>query len=511
LPTPPGGVRSTSVTGTAPDLPEPPPGVELRDPEDADALRADIDRDLVAAMNRYVNGYAYGGVRLELKNVRMTDKDRFSLSEQQEAKLADRLLHRRMRGDVRLVDDETGELLEERKNLTLARVPWLTQRGTFVNNGSEFSPIMQSRLLPGAYTRRRDSGQLETHFNTRPGTGPAMRVTFDPSTAQYRIKVGSSDLHAYSVFHDMGVTDEELERRWGSEILEANRAKYSGRTLERLYKKAVPKWERDETLPVTEKVQAIRDALQRAQVADKLMRRDLPNLYSAEKAAHWRAAGRAVDQAQKMVKEASRRFAPDLSPEAVMDQWLEFDFDFEKAAAEFEPDLSPDEMKESYNSVYGRVGPRLASMRRWPAHWLDDENNQGWLQWYQKYSDGHRSDTDEKQKARWKSFKSRHGAQFVTNPTPRRAYALMNWGIDPLKLLPDDKAEAVKEEMDAYRRKEYVKWYMNRHDFDDSQRHRLGVLAVSRGHSFDLNGDDPDDRVLMDMALGGYIQPEDLK
>ena len=412
--------------------------------------------------------------------------------QQDEALLSDRLLSRRLRGTVRLVDDETNEVIDERKNLTLARVPYLTERGTFIDNGSEFAPVMQSRLLPGAYTRRRDNGELETHFNVRPGTGSAMRVTFDPSTAQYRIKVGSSDLHAYSVFHDLGVTDEELERRWGPEILEANKAKYSRHTLDRLYKKA----------------KDIRASLERAQVAESILKQNLPNLYSAEKAASWRREGHVIQLMQDMVKKASETFAPDLTPEQVWNQWASFDVPLTKRAS-FSPDYTPDELRESYNAIYGNAGPQLASMHRWPDHWLDDQDNQGWLQWYENYHNGRRGDTDERQIKRWKGFKARHGAQFVTKPTPRRAYALMNWGIDPLKMIPEDQAEALREEMERYRRKEYVKWFMNRHDFDDLERQRLGRVARSRGaDTVDL---DPGDRELMSLALEGYIQPEDLQ
>ena len=94
---------------------------------------------------------------------------------------------------------------------------------------------------------------------------------------------------------------------------------------------------------------------------------------------------------------------------------------------EFEPDLAPEDMRESYNSIYGHVGPRLASMKEWPEHWLDDQDGMGWLQWYEQYSAGRRTENDDRQIKRWKSFKARHGSQLKANPTPRRAYAVRNW------------------------------------------------------------------------------------
>lgn len=335
-----------------------------------------------------------------------------------------------------------------------------------------------------------------------------MRVTFDPNTTQYRLKIGSSNLHAYSIFRDLGVSDEELTRRWGPEILAANKAKYSKHALGRAYKKATPKWERDESLPASEKVEALRASLDRAQVAENVLKRNLPNLYSQEKAAHWRKAGRGIQLAQDLVKRASRVFDPDLSPEEVVDDWVGF-FDEVVKQANFEPDLKPGEMKESYNSIYGKTGPQLASMREWPKHWLDDEDKKGWLEWYENYDAGRRGPTDEKQKNRWKSFKSRQGAQFVAKPTPRRAFALRNWGIDPLKMLPDDQVEGMEEEMAQYRRGEFVKWYMNRHDFDDDAAIKLSIKAHRRGAT--KVADVPTAKQLMTMALEGHIQPEDLK
>lgn len=487
------------------DIP-PPPGVRLRDPEDTDTLRGDIENGISEAMKRYVHGYEYNGVRLELDKVHYADKERYSLAEQKEAQLSDRTLTRRLRGTVKLVDAATNEVLDKRDAVTLARVPYLTPRGTFLHNGTEYAPVMQSRLLPGAYARKRDNGELEMHFNTRPGTGSAMRVTLDPSTGQYRLKIGTSDLHAYSVFKDLGVSDEELERRWGPQMLDINRAKYSKDAIDRAYLKAVPKWQRDPALPREEKIREITSALSRAQVAESILKQNLPNLFSREKAAFWRSAGVAIEKAASMT--GSRVFDPDLTPDQMIDSWQELDFDIldaEKAAA-FDPDLAPADLKDSYNAIYGGHGPRLASMRQWPAHWLDDQDGKGWLEWYENFTDGRRSEHDAKQIARWQSFKQRHGEPFKRNPTPRRAYALRNWAIDPLKLLPEDKRDEFEQTMEAYRRKEYAKWMLRRHDFDDNTARDLLAKAVSRGA--DATESTPAE--LMRLAEQGFLTAKDM-
>lgn len=296
------------------DAVEMPKGVRLRDPDDTDGVREDIETGVMKAMQNYVHGYEYGGTRLELSDLAYTDRPRYSLAEQREALLKDATLARRLRGTVTLVDVETGKPLEVRKHMTLARVPYLTQRGTMIHNGSEYAPVSQSRLLPGAYTRKRNNGELETHFNVRPGTGSAMRMSLDPTTGQYRLRVGTSNVHAYSVFKDLGVSDDEMERRWGPEILEANRTGYDSRAIERVYMKAIPKWQRDAALPKADKARNVVEAFSRAQVAGAVLRDNLPNLYSREKAAAWRTQGLALE------KLAGRKLVAATRPQ--VQEWL---------------------------------------------------------------------------------------------------------------------------------------------------------------------------------------------
>jgi len=126
---------------------------------------------------------------------------------------------------------------------------------------------------------------------------------------------------------------------------------------------------------------------------------------------------------------------------------------------EFKPDYSPGELKEMgvYGEVYGpKAAPRLASLPEWPAHWYHKEDPHGWLQWYKRYSEGRRMEDDERQIKRWKAFKARHGGNaFQSNPTPRRAYALRNWAIDPKKLVKDP--ADLEKVMEAYKSKKYEK------------------------------------------------------
>lgn len=128
-----------------------------------------------------------------------------------------------------------------------------------------------------------------------------------------------------------------------------------------------------------------------------------------------------------------------------------------KRGEEFTPDYTPEQLKAMgvYGEVYGpKDAPRLASLPQWPQHWYHEADPHGWLQWYQRYSQGRRIDDDVRQIKRWAAFKARHGGKaFRENPTPRRAYALRNWAIDPTKLVNDPKS--LQKIMEDYKAKKY--------------------------------------------------------
>jgi len=462
--------------------PPPPPGVTLRDPEDSDALRGDIEQGIKGAFGKYVHGFAYGGVRLELADVDYADKPTYSLAEQKEALMSDKTLSRRLRGTVRLVDEETNKVLDQRKNMTLARVPYMTQRGTFIHNGTEYAAgIAQSRLLPGAYARKRDNGETEVHINTRAGTGSAMRVVLDPTSAQFRLKIGTSDLHAYSVFKDLGVSDEELARRWGPEMLEANKTGYSAQAIERAYTKAVPKWERDEKLPIEDKVVAIRASLDRAQVAESVLRRTLPNLFSREKAASWRISAAAHDLASGLDKSAS--FNVKLSPEEMYSRWYALDY-------------------STIDMIKSASTDRRLSILQPPPHW-----QQGWMDWYEGWYAGVKSASDDHYLDQRNEFLRKSAADFVEHPTAAKAREFETWGVDPTDYLPQEKRAMLALDRKSFAEREHAAWLARTAEYEPQDVARLVKTAADRGMTIET-GDEGD---IMIAALEGYLKPEDFQ
>jgi hypothetical protein len=269
------------------NLSEEPEGVKLRGFSDFKGLRQDI-YDGVLDQVKESFPVSYGGVRLELDDLAYADDEDFSLSAQKAAILQDKFMGRRLRGTFRLYDDKTDEQLDE-STLTLMKVPHLTDRGTFIHGGNEYVSMMQSRLIPGAYSRRQANGELETQFNVRSGTGAAFRVAMNPKDAQFRMRIKQSNLHLYSLLHDLGVPDETLKDTWGEEVLAVNKAKYDRRVFDKAYQRLLPAYAQEAGIDHEGKKKAIIEALERSKVNKNVLQRNLPNLFERRKAAEWKA------------------------------------------------------------------------------------------------------------------------------------------------------------------------------------------------------------------------------
>ena len=173
--------------------------------------------------------------RLELHNVKIEPKS-YSLKQQKDALLNNRQLRVPVRGQWRLVDKESGVVLDERED-TVLQLPYLTERGTVLYNGNEYSSVSQSRLKPGAYTRIKRSGEPETMFNVKPRTGKSFRVWMQPDTGVFRTQVGQSNIPIYTLLRSMGVEDKEMVKMWGPELTEANIRASKPQDLGKLYER----------------------------------------------------------------------------------------------------------------------------------------------------------------------------------------------------------------------------------------------------------------------------------
>lgn len=259
-----------------------------------------------------------GAVRLELHDVDYDNTDDVPISEQKKNLLENKYITKKLRGTVKLFDNDTNQLLEE-KRLSLMRVPYLTNRGTFIHGGNEYATIMQARLLPGVYTRRQANGELETQFNVKPGTGVGFRVGFEPETTQYRLKISQANLHLYSLLKDLGTKDEELEKAWGPDIFNANKNKYDSRVFDKAYERLVSNKQKKIDVSREDKAKSIRNALDSARIHARVAQKNLPSMFNPKIAAEWQARWEGKQAAEKVA--STVEFKPDLTPEEVLNDY----------------------------------------------------------------------------------------------------------------------------------------------------------------------------------------------
>lgn len=224
------------------DLLEPAaPDLNLETPHrkfgDADAMRSAIfDNVLEAAKAKYpIENSKH---QLHLENLHYTQTKPYTLAEQKKAILSGRSLTNPLYGDWVLKDKFTGGELDRRPGL-IAHVPYATHRGTFIDNGSEYTISHQSRLKPGVYVRQKDNGILEAHFNTKQGTGPSFKIHMEPDTGIFRLNVGQSNLKLYPILRSMGVPDSDIAAHWGEELLKKNIEAEDPRAVSRAFAKLV--------------------------------------------------------------------------------------------------------------------------------------------------------------------------------------------------------------------------------------------------------------------------------
>lgn len=241
--------------------------------DDSDYVRSSLESKVQSALQDSFP-LEYGGVRLEVKNVSIANPKRYTFKEQKQALLNNQYLSNPVKGDLYLYDSTTGKLLDSVKGKTLMRVPYYTERGTFIHNGNEYNTLRQLRLRPGIYSRRKSNGELESQFNIERGTGNGYRISLDPATGVYKLNIGQSSTNLYSLLHDLGVSDDELSKAWGDDILVRNRRKYDPRALSKVYSKLVPR--RMATATTREEmIQGLKSAFDSQQVDEDIKLKNL--------------------------------------------------------------------------------------------------------------------------------------------------------------------------------------------------------------------------------------------
>ena len=164
---------------------------------------------------------------ISIEDIDYDDPAEIDLDTQKKAILEGTSCSRRLRGTYVMRDMATKKVVSKTKRMTLMRVPYMTDRGTFIRNGHEYAFSNIMRMEPGVYTKKRDD-EISAQFNIRQGTGMGFNMELSPSTGIFKIRKGTSTCPAYTVMKDLGVTDDQMLKAWGQELFDKNKAAGEG-------------------------------------------------------------------------------------------------------------------------------------------------------------------------------------------------------------------------------------------------------------------------------------------
>jgi DNA-directed RNA polymerase subunit beta len=198
-------------------------------PEPQGRLFMDIDKtrqsiyDSVLNATTQIPEFTNSKYKLKLVGAKFLDNDKPTIVERKKAILRGESLERRLQGTWQLRD--LADNIVDEKSVTMAKIPKLTNGGTFVINGIEYTLANQARLRPGIFTREKQSGDIEAHVNVMPGRGVSHRYTLDPERGVFKIQLGQASMPLMPILKALGANDKQLRDAWGNELY-ANNAKY---------------------------------------------------------------------------------------------------------------------------------------------------------------------------------------------------------------------------------------------------------------------------------------------
>jgi DNA-directed RNA polymerase beta subunit len=201
------------------------------------ALRKKVLDNAKEAFENKLNKLESTSFKLKVSNLHYPDPNHvFSIQEQKDAILQKKDLSVPLKATIELINKKDNTVVDSKETI-LARIPWVTQRNTVINHGNEAIVINQQRLKPGVYSRKAKSGLMEGQINIESGSGIGGKVILNPQNQTLYYQIQNSKYHLYSLLHDLGHTDKELEECWGKDLLNRNRNSYSEKEIDKLYQK----------------------------------------------------------------------------------------------------------------------------------------------------------------------------------------------------------------------------------------------------------------------------------
>lgn len=229
------------VAPAAPTMAAAPVAPSYRQFGDAIATRKLLYDNVLKAANT-IEPISNDRYTLKLSNVAYKDPETHSAKARKKALLTGQSLGRRLYGTWTMIDNATQQPVASR-SMVIANVPWVSDDGTMINRGTEYGMAHQMRLRAGAFTRRKNNGELEAHINMLPGKGMSHKIFLDPKTGIFKLNLRQAEIPLAPLLKALGANDRMLSEAWGPELGQANVSKTEIQSLKKLYDRVVRKRE----------------------------------------------------------------------------------------------------------------------------------------------------------------------------------------------------------------------------------------------------------------------------
>jgi DNA-directed RNA polymerase beta subunit/DNA-directed RNA polymerase beta' subunit len=161
--------------------------------------------------------YERNDYRFEVKNIHFEDPS-ISHTSQEQAFLNDASVESMVRGDVEVY--HKGHLVKTHRNQILVRIPYPTERGTYIAGGNELVVLNRMSRRNGVYIHPiRDIRHTRILTAEVRSKGSRFEINFDANRAQMKIeklgdfgKTNPGAIDLFSFLHLLGVTDGEIRQ-----------------------------------------------------------------------------------------------------------------------------------------------------------------------------------------------------------------------------------------------------------------------------------------------------------
>lgn len=242
---------------------------------------ADIDKtrqsiyDSVLKAAQEMPEFSNNRYKMRLVNAQYVDNDKPTIAERKKAILRQESLERRLQGTWQLVD--LNDNVVDEKKVTMARIPKLTNGGTFVLNGVEYTLANQARLRPGVFTREKANGEIESHVNVMPGKGVSHRYTLDPEKGVFKMTLGQASIPLFPLLRALGAKDDQIRKAWGNELYEINAKNNDPQAVDKIAQKMLRKG--DFALGAESRTGKLRELFNKMELDDVVTNRTLGRPY----------------------------------------------------------------------------------------------------------------------------------------------------------------------------------------------------------------------------------------